>query len=138
MDETVQPQVLRYSAEYLQCKLAITSWLMTRAWRPFVGVKGQAKLDDSFKRLCAIMLGRSAAELKAAFNHTLNEDEYQSIAASNAPPVSVYATFGGLTPRSKPSLTSPVGASCNARWPNAVKASIKPAVSRLYRIRHSG
>ncbi|MBF1994630.1 inorganic triphosphatase [Serratia symbiotica] len=76
VDKTVQPQVLCYSAQYLQCKLALTSWLVTRAWRPFVGVKGQAKLDDSFKRFCDIMLGRSAAELKAAFNHTLNDDEY--------------------------------------------------------------
>lgn len=76
VDKTVQPQVLCYSAQYLQCNLALTSWLVTRAWRPFVGVKEQTKLDDSFKRFCDIMLGRSAAELKAAFNHTLNDDEY--------------------------------------------------------------
>lgn len=76
-DKTTQPQVLCYSAEYLQCKLAFTSWLVIGGWRPFVNAKAQAKLDGSFKRFCDIMLGRSAAELKEAFNRTLNEDEYQ-------------------------------------------------------------
>lgn len=137
-DKTVQPQVLCYSAHYLQCKLALTSWLVTRAWQPFVGVKGQAKLDDSFKRFCDIMLGRSAAELKAAFNHRLNDDEYpeQLLCLTRHP--SAFTLLSGLTPTSKPNLTSPVGASCNSRWPNAVKAGMKPAVSRLYRMRHFG
>ncbi|WP_061797208.1 CYTH domain-containing protein [Serratia ficaria] len=77
VDKTTQPQVLCYSAEYLQCKLALTSWLVTGAWRPFIDAKAQARLDGSFKRFCDIMLGRSAAELKEAFNRTLNDDEYQ-------------------------------------------------------------
>ncbi|CAI1068608.1 CYTH domain-containing protein [Serratia ficaria] len=77
VDKTTQPQVLCYSAEYLQCKLALTSWLVTGAWRPFIDAKVQARLDGSFKRFCDIMLGRSAAELKEAFNRTLNDDEYQ-------------------------------------------------------------
>ncbi|CAI2433746.1 Uncharacterized conserved protein [Serratia ficaria] len=77
VDKTTQPQVLCYSAEYLQCKLALTSWLVTGAWRPFIDAKAKARLDGSFKRFCDIMLGRSAAELKEAFNRTLNDDEYQ-------------------------------------------------------------
>jgi triphosphatase len=76
-DKTTEPQVLCYSAEYLQCKLALTSWLVTGAWRPFVDAKAQAKLDGSFKRFSDIMLGRSAAELKEVFTRPLNEDEYQ-------------------------------------------------------------
>ncbi|WP_337262723.1 MULTISPECIES: inorganic triphosphatase [unclassified Serratia (in: enterobacteria)] len=76
-DKTTEPQVLCYSAEYLQCKLALTSWLMTGAWRPFIDAKSQAKLDGSFKRFSDIMLGRCAADLKEAFTRTLNEDEYQ-------------------------------------------------------------
>lgn len=76
-DKTTEPQVLCYRAEYLQCKLALTSWLITGAWRPFIDAKSQAKLDGSFKRFSDIMLGRSAAELKEAFTRPLNEDEYQ-------------------------------------------------------------
>ncbi|WON76476.1 inorganic triphosphatase [Serratia sp. UGAL515B_01] len=77
IDKTTQPQVLCYSTEYLQCKLALTSWLITGAWRPFIDAKSQAKLDGSFKRFSDIMLSRSAAELKEAFARSLNDDEYQ-------------------------------------------------------------
>ena len=76
-DKAAQPESLCYSAAYLQCKLALTSWLVSGAWRPFIDAKGQAKLDGSFKRFSDIMLGRSGAELKEAFSRTLNEDEYQ-------------------------------------------------------------
>ncbi len=76
-DKTAQPETLCYSAVYLQCKLALTSWLVRGAWRPFIDAKAQAKLDGSFKRFSDIMLGRSGAELKEAFSRTLNEDEYQ-------------------------------------------------------------
>ena len=76
-DKTAQPEILCYSAVYLQCKLALTSWLVSGAWRPFIDAKAQAKLDGSFKRFSDIMLGRSGAELKEAFSRTLNEDEYQ-------------------------------------------------------------
>jgi triphosphatase len=76
-DHTTEPQVLCYSAEYLQCKLALSTWLITRAWQPFIDAKAQAKLDASFKRFSDIMLSRSAADLKAAFTRRLNTDEYQ-------------------------------------------------------------
>lgn len=78
VEKTTQPQVLCYSAQYLQCKFALTSWLVIGGWRPFLGAKAQAKLGGSFKRFCDIMLRRSAAELKEAFNRTLDEDEYQA------------------------------------------------------------
>lgn len=76
-DKQTQPQALCYSAEYLQCKLALTSWLVNGAWRAFIDAKAQTKLAGSFKRFCDIMLGRSAAELKDAFSRRLNDDEYQ-------------------------------------------------------------
>ncbi|AHG19617.1 adenylate cyclase [Chania multitudinisentens RB-25] len=76
-DKNTEPQALCYSAEYLQCKLALTSWLVTGAWQPFIDAKAQAKLSGSFKRFSDIMLGRSAAELKEAFAGSLNTDEYQ-------------------------------------------------------------
>lgn len=60
-DKAAQPESLCYSAAYLQCKLALTSWLVSGAWRPFIDAKGQAKLDGSFKRFSDIMLGRSGA-----------------------------------------------------------------------------
>lgn len=76
-DSSTLPQTLCYSTEYLQCKLALTSWVVTAAWRPFIDAKSLAKLEGSFKRFSDIMLGRSAAELKEAFAHTLDEGEYQ-------------------------------------------------------------
>lgn len=76
-DHNAEPQSLCYSAEYLQCKLALTSWLLTGAWRPFIDAKAQAKLDGSFKRFSDVMLGRCAAELKDAFNHPLTDEDYQ-------------------------------------------------------------
>lgn len=76
-DHNAEPQSLCYSAEYLQCKLALTSWLLTGAWRPFIDAKAQAKLDGSFKRFSDVMLGRCAAELKEAFSHPLTDEGYQ-------------------------------------------------------------
>ncbi|MGW1445242.1 CYTH domain-containing protein [Serratia rhizosphaerae] len=72
-----EAQTLCYSPVYLQCKLALTSWLVSGAWRAFIDAKAQAKLDGSFKRFCDIMLGRSAADLKEGFNRPLSDDEYQ-------------------------------------------------------------
>ncbi|MEY4474618.1 MAG: hypothetical protein RL248_385 [Pseudomonadota bacterium] len=67
---------LCYSADYLKCKLALTSWLVTSGWRPFMDAKAQARFDGSFKRFCDIMLSRSAADLKEAFGHNLDDDGY--------------------------------------------------------------
>ncbi len=69
-------ELLCYSADYLKCKLALTSWLVTSGWRPFMDAKAQAKFDGSFKRFCDIMLSRSAADLKEAFAHNLDDDGY--------------------------------------------------------------
>ncbi|MBH1930234.1 inorganic triphosphatase [Serratia rubidaea] len=72
-----EAQTLCYSPIYLQCKLALTSWLVSGAWRAFIDAKAQAKLDGSFKRFCDIMLGRSAADLKEGFSRPLSDDEFQ-------------------------------------------------------------
>ncbi|SUP77129.1 adenylate cyclase [Yersinia frederiksenii] len=69
-------ELLCYSADYLKCKLVLTSWLVTSGWRPFMDAKAQAKFDGSFKRFCDIMLSRSAADLKEAFAHNLDDDGY--------------------------------------------------------------
>lgn len=69
-------ELLCYSTDYLKCKLALTSWLVTSAWRPFMDAKALTKFDGSFKRFCDIMLSRSAADLKEAFAHNLDDDGY--------------------------------------------------------------
>lgn len=69
-------ELICYSADYLKCKLALTSWLVTAGWRPFMDDKARAKFDGSFKRFCDIMLSRSAADLKEAFGHNLDDDGY--------------------------------------------------------------
>ena len=98
IDKSTQPQVLCYSAEYLQCKLALTSWLVTGAWKPFIDAKAQTKLDGSFKRFSDIMLGRSAAELKEAFTRTLNEDEYEEQLPRLTRQVSAFILLSGAYP----------------------------------------
>jgi triphosphatase len=98
IDKTTQPQELCYSAEYLQCKLALTSWLVTAAWKPFIDAKAQAKLDGSFKRFSDIMLGRSAAELKEAFTRTLNDDEYEEQLPRLTRQVSAFILLSGAYP----------------------------------------
>jgi len=65
------------SADYLQCKLVLTSWLANQQWKPFVDDKSQKKLDGSFKRFADIMLGRTAADLKEAFSQPLTEEGYR-------------------------------------------------------------
>lgn len=101
VDKTTEPQVLCYGAEYLQCKLALTSWLIIGAWRPFINAKAQAKLDGSFKRFSDIMLGRSAAELKEAFTRTLNEDEYQEQLPRLTRQVLSFILLSGASPDSE-------------------------------------
>lgn len=74
--KNVDAEQLCYSTDYLKCKLALTSWLVTSGWRPFMDAKAQAKFEGSFKRFCDIMLSRSAADLKDAFGHHLDDDGY--------------------------------------------------------------
>ncbi|AJJ10155.1 CYTH domain protein [Yersinia rohdei] len=69
-------ELLCYSADYLKCKLALTSWLVTSGWRPFMDAKALTKFEGSFKRFCDIMLSRSAADLKEAFGHHMDDDGY--------------------------------------------------------------
>lgn len=70
-------QSVCYSPAYLKCKLALTSWLATQQWKPFIDEKAQKKLDGSFKRFADIMLGRTAADLKEAFGQPLDEDGFR-------------------------------------------------------------
>ncbi|CAM3300986.1 inorganic triphosphatase [Yersinia entomophaga] len=74
--KNAEAEQLCYSAAYLKCKLALTSWLVNAGWRPFLDAKGQSKLQGSFKRFADIMLSRSAADLKEAFTHHMDDDGY--------------------------------------------------------------
>ncbi|ACX89301.1 adenylate cyclase [Pectobacterium parmentieri WPP163] len=66
-----------YSADYLQSKLVLTSWLVESGWRDYMDNKDRIKLQGSFKRFADIMLSRSTAELKSAFSSTLTEAQYE-------------------------------------------------------------
>ncbi|AIU74765.1 adenylate cyclase [Hafnia alvei FB1] len=66
-----------FSPLYLNTQLALTRWIATAEWRSFVTDKTQIKLNGSFKRFADIMLGRTGAELKEAFEHVQHGGEYQ-------------------------------------------------------------
>lgn len=66
-----------FSPLYLNTQLALTRWIATAEWRSFVTDKTQTKLNGSFKRFADIMLGRTGAELKEAFEHVQHGGEYQ-------------------------------------------------------------
>lgn len=72
----VEAEALCFSTDYLKCKLVLTSWLITEAWKPFIDDKSQKKLAGSFKRFSDIMLGRCRAELKDAFFTPLTDEGY--------------------------------------------------------------
>ncbi|MES0264326.1 inorganic triphosphatase [Citrobacter sedlakii] len=65
-----------YTPQTAMAKLALTEWLVTKAWQPFLDAKAQAKMADSFKRFADIHLSRTAAELKSVFAQPLG-DQYQ-------------------------------------------------------------
>lgn len=107
-DSSIEAQALCFGVEYLQCKLALTSWLVTGAWRAFVDAKARTRLEGSFKRFCDIMLGRSAAELKEAFNRSLNDDEYQEQLPRLTRQLAAFALLSGAYPdsESEPYITA--------------------------------
>lgn len=51
-----------YSTETAMAKLALTEWLVSKAWQPFLDAKAQSKISDSFKRFADIHLSRHAAD----------------------------------------------------------------------------
>ncbi|MBJ3592123.1 inorganic triphosphatase [Salmonella enterica subsp. enterica serovar Saintpaul] len=64
-----------YNTQTAMAKLALTEWLVTKAWQPFLDAKAQGKIADSFKRFSDTHLSRHAAELKTTFGHPLG-DQY--------------------------------------------------------------
>ena len=62
-----------YSTETAMAKLALTEWLVSKAWQPFLDAKAQSKMSDSFKRFADIHLSRHAAELKSVFCQPLGD-----------------------------------------------------------------
>lgn len=65
-----------YTPQTAMAKLALTEWLVTKAWQSFLDAKAQAKIADSYKRFADIHLSRTAAELKSVFAQPLG-DQYQ-------------------------------------------------------------
>lgn len=72
----VSAETAVYTTQTAMAKLALTEWLVTKAWQPFLDAKAQAKMTDSFKRFADIHLSRTAAELKSVFEHPLG-DQYR-------------------------------------------------------------
>jgi triphosphatase len=64
-----------YNPQTAMAKLALTEWLVTKGWQPFLDAKAQAKIADSFKRFSDTRLSRHAAELKTVFGQPLG-DQY--------------------------------------------------------------
>ncbi len=64
---------LPWSLSNSGAQLALTEWLATHAWRPWLDAKMRSKLEGSFKRFADTQLSRLAAELKAAFSGRGNE-----------------------------------------------------------------
>ncbi|EGB6180851.1 inorganic triphosphatase [Salmonella enterica] len=76
MTSAVSAVTAVYSTQTAMAKLALTEWLVTKAWQPFLDAKAQAKMADSFKRFADIHLSRHAAELKKVFGQPLG-DKYR-------------------------------------------------------------
>lgn len=71
-----QPSIC-FTPLWLQTQLALTNWIASESWRPFIDSKTDGKLQSSFKRFCDIMLGRVSADLKETFAHVRQLNEYQ-------------------------------------------------------------
>ncbi|MTD38000.1 CYTH domain-containing protein [Erwinia sp. CPCC 100877] len=71
----VQPldESLPWSLNSSSAQLALTEWLATRGWRPWLDVKMRSKLEGSFKRFADTHFSRLAAELKTAFSRSGSE-----------------------------------------------------------------
>lgn len=75
-EQKPQPS-LCFTPLWLQTQLALTNWIASEGWRPFIDSKTDSKLQGSFKRFCDIMLGRVSADLKETFAHVRQTNEYQ-------------------------------------------------------------
>ncbi|WP_213133172.1 CYTH domain-containing protein [Citrobacter sp. FP75] len=78
-EATIASEVSAVSAVYnpqtAMAKLALTEWLVSKGWQPFLDAKAQTKIADSFKRFSDTHLSRHAAELKSVFSQPLG-DQY--------------------------------------------------------------
>ena len=76
MATDISAQTAVYSPQTAAAKLALTEFLVTRGWQPFLDDKAQKKIADSFKRFADTHMSRSAAELKTIFDRPLG-DQYR-------------------------------------------------------------
>lgn len=68
-----QLRALCYQPVYTQAKLALTTWLLTLAWREVIDDRYRQKLTTSWKRFADIHLSRTFADLKRVFVHSLGD-----------------------------------------------------------------
>ncbi len=66
-------ETLAFGSQLSTAKLALTEWLLTQGWQPFIDDNARRKLNDSFKRYADIHLSRHTAELKQAFLNPWSE-----------------------------------------------------------------
>lgn len=66
-------ETLAFASEVSSARLALTEWLLTQGWQPFLNENARRKLNDSFKRYADIHLSRHAAKLKQAFLQSCGE-----------------------------------------------------------------
>ncbi|WP_353612994.1 inorganic triphosphatase [Mangrovibacter phragmitis] len=69
----VSAESVVWETRFTQTKLALTQWLVTRGWRPFLDEKALRSLDEGFKRFADINLSRHSAELKRTFTHVTGD-----------------------------------------------------------------
>ncbi len=127
-----------YSTETAMAKLALTEWLVSKAWQPFLDAKAQSKMSDSFKRFADIHLSRHAAELKSVFCQPLG-DRYRDQLPRLTRDIDSIPVAGGLL-RScrRASLAGELAGGCVTllRPDNALKLNI--SVMRQTIRNHSG
>lgn len=73
LGEDIRAHDAVFSMDVARAKLALTEWLVTRGWEPFIDVKSQSKINDSFKRFADTHLSRQAAELRSTFAYPLGD-----------------------------------------------------------------
>lgn len=77
LDKKLSAEAVAFDTLTVQTQLALTNWVVTQGWRPFIDQKGETKLQSSFKRFSDIMLGRIFADLKETFQVVRHLNEYQ-------------------------------------------------------------
>src|SRR5690606_2853696 len=74
MATDISAQTAVYSPQTAAAKLALTDFLVTRGWQPFLDDKAQKKIADSFKRFADTHMSRSDVELNTICDLPLGDE----------------------------------------------------------------